>query len=379
MSSITSPLAAKFANATETTTIDGVSTAAVVTNHEQEYASVRERSAISDQSHYSKFQISGSGALDFLNHINLPDIARVPIGKASSSFLLNADGGVFAECYVVAGSNSYLLLVEGRSHADVTAYLNEHVGEFDAKVEDITTAYAMIELDGPFAWEVLKDLMGVKILGLRYLETIENQKLGETAVHIIRAGKTGEFGYTLLVSAEQAVACWDLLMKTGERYQMLAVGTKTLDVCRLENRFPNMRLDCAKVANPFEMNCRVMFDREKDDHLGRSAIEDLLESGPAKRIVGFVANDDSQDVLEIGDAIKLEDNTIGEVVNSGFSYMLGRTIGLALISNEFAYVGLQFAASGSGNPRSIETVSAPFVYNKSLAIRPQEHSFHNPS
>ena len=48
------------------------------------------------------------------------------------------------------------------------------------------------------------------------------------------------------------------------------------------------------------MNCRVMFDREKDDHLGRSAIEELTDEGPARRIVGFVANDDTNAVLELG-------------------------------------------------------------------------------
>ncbi len=68
---------------------------------------------------------------------------------------------------------------------------------------------------------------------------------------------------------------------------MLPVGFEALDLCRLENRFPNIRIDCAKVANPFEMNCRVMFDREKGDHLGREAIENLTATGPKMRIVAL--------------------------------------------------------------------------------------------
>ncbi len=42
----------------------------------------------------------------------------------------------------------------------------------------LTTDIGLIGLDGPFSWELLKDLIGVKILGLRFLEMLENQKFG---------------------------------------------------------------------------------------------------------------------------------------------------------------------------------------------------------
>ena len=135
-----------------------------------------------------------------------------------------------------------------------------------------------------------------------------------------------------------------------------------------------MRLDCLNVGNPFEMNCRVMFDKEKEDHLGRASIEALTANGPEKRIIAFVAEDESSAVSAIGEKIFLENEMVGEVVNAGFSYMLNKSIGLALISNEFAYVGLTFVTGDKS--RLVTTVSAPFVYNKSLEIRPQEHSFH---
>ena len=355
--------------------VDGVTVPAVFSDVESEYRALRERAAISDQSHFGKFHVSGSQAVDFLSFVNLPDIARLAIGKTASSFMLTEEGGVFAECYVVSTGDSFLLLTEGRDKTEVEEYLKKHLENFDASVKDVSEQYAMLQLDGPYAWEVLKDLIGVKVLGLRYLETLDNQRIGASTVQIIRSGKTGEFGYSLLVPRDQAVECWDTLMKTGERYQILPVGIEALDLCRLENRFPNLRLDCSKVANPFEMNCRVMFDREKDDHLGRSAIEELTESGPARRIIGFVATDDSHSAPELGTKVTLAGEVIGEVVNAGYSFMLGKSIGLALVSNELAFVGIDYNVGD----RTVTTSSAPFVYNKSMDIRPQEHSFHNKS
>ena len=368
-----SPIAAKFAENTRYCMVDGVSVPACFSGLEDEYRCIRERAALSDQSHYGKFEISGSQAVDFLSFVNLPDIARLAIGKTSSSFMLEEDGSVFSECYVVSSGDSFLLLTEGRDKTEVAEYLKKHSENFDVKLKDVSELFAMLQLDGPYAWEVLKDLIGVKVLGLRYLETLDNQRIGSSAVQIIRSGKTGEFGYSLLVARDQAIECWDTLMKTGERYQILPVGFEALDLCRMENRFPNLRLDCSKVANPFEMNCRVMFDREKDDHLGRSAIEELTEGGPARRIIGFVSADDSHAVPQLGDQVTLAGEVIGEVVNAGYSFMLGKSIGLALVSNDLAFVGLDFNVGD----RTVTTASAPFVYNKSMDIRPQEHSFHN--
>lgn len=366
-----SPVAARL-NATKQCDIDGVTVPAVFSTVEAEYRALRERAAISDQSHYGKFHISGSQAVEFMSFVNLPDIARLAIGKTASSFLLAEDGSVFAECYVVSSRDSILLLTEGRDKVEVAAYLQENIENFDAQVKDVSDQYAMLQLDGPYAWEVLKDLIGVKVLGLRYLETLDNQKIGNSTVQIIRSGKTGEFGYSLLVPHDQALECWDTLMKTGERYEILPVGVEALDLCRLENRFPNMRLDCAKVANPFEMNCRVMFDREKDEHLGRAAIEELLESGPARRIIGFVVADESNVVPQLGEKVTLAGEVVGEVVNAGYSYLLGKSIGLALVCNQVAYVGIGYHVGD----REVTTSSAPFVFNKSMDIRPQEHSFH---
>ncbi len=355
-------------------TIDGIPAAAVCSSLSEEYTCIRERVALSNQNHYSKYEITGAEAVEFLSFINLPDIARLPIGKTASSFLLNEQGGVFCECYVVSSGKSYMLLTEGRTHDEVSAYLSEQSLNFDVNVHDVTDEVAMLQLDGPFAWELLKDLIGVKILGLRYLETLENQRIANVAVQIIRSGKSGEFGYSLLTPASDAAALWDELVRVGERYDLLPVGFDALDLCRLENRFPNVRIDCAKVANPLEMNCRVMFDREKDEHLGRSAIEALLATGPSRRIIGFTLVDDGDQVPELGTQVSLAGNTIGEVVNAGYSFTLKKVIGLALVASDIAYVGLQYQIGDAA--RVAETTSAPFIYNKSLEIRPQEHSFH---
>ncbi len=129
-----SSLAANYVENAKPFLIDGVQAVATFSTLEDEYKSIRERVAISDQSHFSKFQITGHDAVDFLSFINLPDIARLPIGNTASSFMLTEDGGVFCECYIVFFGGFISLVDRGKTRADVNRYLESHLGSF--KCED---------------------------------------------------------------------------------------------------------------------------------------------------------------------------------------------------------------------------------------------------
>lgn len=376
MRTINSLLLEQFGEHYTTTSVHGYTTALAFTDAKTEYDRLRQGVGISDQGHYAKFRITGSGALDFLNNLNLPDVARLPIGRAMTSFLLGDNGEIVCECYVIAVGDGYMLFSEDTNVDTAYEYLKANVGEHAVNIENITSEVGLIGLDGPFSWELLKELIGVRILGLRYLEMLENQKIGNSSAHIIRAGKTGEFGYLLIVGAAQAGECWNTLITAGAKFNIQPVGTATLDLCRLENRFPNMRLEGAKVANPIELNCRVMFDHEKDDHKGRAALESVMEEGPARRLIGFrVAN--SSRVPGVGDKVVIEGHEIGEVANAMFSHGLEQPIGLALVSVDLAFVGLDYEIKVGDETLTASTVSAPFVSNRSMTIRPQEDSYFN--
>ncbi len=177
MRTITSLLAEQFGDSHTTTSIHGYITALAFADAQTEYDRVRQGVALSDQGHYSKFRITGSDALDFLNNLNLPDVARLPIGRSMTSFLLGDNGEVFCECYVISVGDGYMLLAEGRDVDSVSDYLKANTGDYSVSIENITSELGLIGLDGPFSWELLKDILGVKILGLRYLEVLENKRL----------------------------------------------------------------------------------------------------------------------------------------------------------------------------------------------------------
>ena len=167
---------------------DGCETAFSYSDFDTEYKAIREGIAISDQSHYGKFRLSGSGALELLNQTNLPDIARLAIGKAMTSLMLTEDGNVLADVYIISIGDGYLLLTEGAAPSEIAAHLKAQNVD-GAEIEDLTQQYSLIGIDGPYSWELLKEQFGVRVLGMRYLEFIESQEFAGQTVHVIRLAR----------------------------------------------------------------------------------------------------------------------------------------------------------------------------------------------
>jgi aminomethyltransferase len=354
---------------------DGCETALRFDTLEREYRRVRETIAISDASHYGKFKISGPEALTLLDRVNFIDVSRIPIQKMGLSLMLEADGRVMADTYIYNRGADYLLLTEGREPEAIAEVLNAAAAEIgDVEMTDQTRSLAMIDLSGPYSWELLKELAGMRIVGLRYMEAYEKQKIADIPVSILRAGKTGEFGYLLLVSEDQAAALWTVLVEASKAFKGAVCGTEALDLCRLENRFMNPRREGLEAANPLELNYRVMISRDKPEYTGREALTEALDAGVSRRVVGLAF--DGEGVPPVGTPIVLGEEAVGIVVNAAHSIGLGKPIGLALIESPAAYVGLDFRAEAEGATWQARSVSAPFMMNRSSAIRPNEDSFH---
>ncbi|HBE69688.1 MAG TPA: hypothetical protein DDW52_16200 [Planctomycetaceae bacterium] len=368
----TSPLA-HFSS--DLTTIDDCRIANVYSDTDAEYNAIRESVAISDNCHYGKFVVRGADAQDAVNLVVLADVARLAIGRATWTFLLRSDGSLICDAYVLCTGDDYIILTEGASPETVREHLTGAMEEHAASVEDITTTTAIIAIDGPYAWELLKQLVGVRILGLRYLEFIDDQKLGDNDVRIIRSGKTGEFGYQLLMDAKHVTSVWSHLVEGGAELDVAPAGAEVLSLCRMENRFINMHREGADARNPLEINCRVMIDEEKDEFIGYEALEEATQSPLERRVIGIVVEGDASQVPSLGAEVKVEDEVLGRVVNSGFSRQLGKPIALAALDAEVAYVGLTLAVAAGESMLDCKTVSAPFIYNKSLTVRPQEDSY----
>src|SRR5919106_3057476 len=105
----------------------------------------------------------------------------------------------------------------------------------DVGIEDITEAVAALAIQGPRSRTLLEDLTRQDWSDLKYYRRRPVVIRGSD-VDVTRTGYTGDLGYELWIEAERAEELWDALFDAGEAHGIRPVGTRALDVLRVEAR-----------------------------------------------------------------------------------------------------------------------------------------------
>jgi aminomethyltransferase len=331
-----------------------------------EYRAVREAAGLTDMSSLTRFSVPEEG-LDLLERYAAGAVSSIRFGRVLHTFA--ADDGGLLEADLYLANDDTRLLVLGESLADdrATAAVLDGLGGAGAGLTDLAASTAVIGIDGCQAFAVARSLFGADVLGLPYLSIETYPLLGEE-IRLIRAGKTSEFGYLLLVPANRAADCWLEIERAGAAHGIRPVGAEAHAALRLDGRFFNIHAEGAAVRDPLPLGLQWMIDFEGEDFRGRKALLARREAGLQRKIIGVMPEDPAAG-LEPGDPILLEGETVAEVVCAADSGTLGHRIGLALFDIAWAYSGLTYAARGRG---AIRTISMPPFMPRSLTVKLDE-------
>ena len=327
---------------------------------EDDVMAVRSSVALSAGDHFSCVRVAGEGAHDLLDRVS-PRQLFVRSGQMLHTLLLADDARPLADVYVCCDEDDYLVIAEGMTGAQVADYLARHAHGLAVQCEDLAASHAFVSVDGPFAWELIADVTSPDIIGVPYLSFFR-----ELRFVCFRAGKTGEYGYDLLVTRDALAAVRDQLLTVGRRLDVREVGRDVLDLCALEAGFFNVRREVREGLTPVELQLqwRVTAGRTYPG----SAIVEERRRAPRGRVAMFAAP--SQ--LAIDAAIELAGARVGSVLNCGWSWAREEAIGFALLDTTVSHAGLRgFSCAGV----EVRTISAPPLNNRSLYIDPQRHSW----
>ncbi|MBD3394739.1 MAG: hypothetical protein GF418_03850 [Chitinivibrionales bacterium] len=366
----TSPLREKFAARGATfRERRGVEVCAACADRSTEYGFIRDTIGITDISFVQKYRIPEENAIDFLDNLVAGNVAKVRFGRVLHTFLADTDGALVADCYVANNDEEFILMCESLvDDATLLRILNEN-GAAEAQVEDLTSSHAVISIDGYQAWAVAKDLFGSDVLGLPYL-SIEMYPFESADVRLIRAGKTSEFGYSIMAPVECADALCEKVLELAARHGGGPCGVDAHDDLRLEGRFFNIYAEGARVKDPLALGLQWMIDFDKESFVGRDAIMQRRESGVAQKIVGVRA-DGAPEAFQADASLCDDSGEVARLVSTCYSHVLSAAVGLALFPREIAYSGLSFHLGSPTGPE-VKSISMPPIMPKSLTVKLDE-------
>lgn len=335
------------------------------------HQALRKNVLLADYSHFGMVEVSGDEAFEFLDETLAGDLGAVRDEQALYTLLLDNDGDIVTDMYVLCDDERYLLLTEWDSGPGLASMLRDLKGEHDAEIQAIDQNYACFLLEGPYCWELAAELFGMDVIGLPFLEFmhVDNGIL-------FRSGKHGEYGYKILVEPDAATELWGQLVELGEKFDLQIGGLAFQELARLENPCWNPVISGEFSRCPVELQMQWALRYDKDTFIGKDAVLAKLEQGVSRRLVGVVLQEDTAEPAKAGDTVFCNDQAIGKLLSAGYSPERKAQIGQALLDIDFAYADInlyQVECAGERVPAS--TSAVPFIQNFSFAVSPSEHSY----
>ena len=252
----------------------GYTTVDVFTNVGQEYFAVRNACSVYDLTPMVKYRIAGPDAQRYLNRLVTRDLNKLKVNRVSYCVWCNDEGHIIDDGTVFRfGEQEYRLCTAERQ---LDWLLDSAIG-FDVEVAEVTDQVAALALQGPTACSVLHKL------GLAGVERLKPFEFGwyesdGRRVMVSRTGFTGDLGYELWVDPAHAVALWDALMVAGRSRGIRAIGSRALNMVRIEAGFLLPNVDFVSAENsvrlgtsrtPLELGLAWLVDFGKGHFTGR--------------------------------------------------------------------------------------------------------------
>ena len=330
----------------------------------EEHRAVRERAGLFDISHMGEVFACGPNAFDFVQHLVTNDAAKLYDGRAMYTVMCNENGGAIDDLVVYRLSEEeYLLVVNAANIEKDFAWMQDH-NDAGAELENASEEVALMALQGPRAFEIAGAVTDAPIGDLKFyhfLEAPSGTFFGSELALLSYTGYTGEEGLEIYCDADRAPGVWDALLGAGADLGIKPAGLGARDTLRLEAGYCLYGQDLDEGANPIEAGLGWVVKTEASDFIGRDALKQVEEDGPARKLVGFVMTE--RGIPRHGYALlDAQDNEIGTVTSGSQSPILEEGVGLGYVPNEerFTAPGSLLKVQGRRRTQMAEVRKPPF-------------------
>lgn len=303
-----------------------------------EARAVRSAFGMFDISHMGRVDISGAGALPLLQRLTTNDVAALRASEAQYSLLTNEQGGVIDDIIVYRRAvDQFLVVINAGNTGKDLDWIAHHMPG-NARLDNRTSATAMIAVQGPEAPQAVAELSGTPdVLNLDRFQYADGAIAGAPAT-LCRTGYTGEDGFEVIVGAADARRVWTALANAGAT----PCGLGARDTLRIEAGYPLYGHEIDEETTPVEAGLMWVVRLDKGEFVGREAIEGAKAAAPPRRrLVGLVSPE--RQVPRQGYTILSEDNAIGAVTSGTFSPTCGHCVAMGYVRGRYSRPGTPVA------------------------------------
>ena len=323
----------------------------------EEHHAVRQRVGVFDVSHMGEIEIRGPEALKLVDYVSTNNASKLKIGQAHYSALLYEHGGFVDDILVHKVADDHYFICVNASNQDKDY---EHIAahnKFDCTVENAGEKYAQIAIQGPRALETLQKLTPVELAPIKYYWFTDGVVSG-TPARIARTGYTGEDGFEIYVSPNEAPRIWDEILAAGAEFGIKPAGLGARNTLRLEAKMALYGHEMDATITPWEADLAWIVKLDKGDFVGREALIKQKERGIARRLIGFEMR--GRGIGRDGYEVQIDGAAAGWVTSGGPAPTLNKNIGLCYLPVYQCEIGRVIHVMVRNQPVEAVTVPTPF-------------------
>ena len=268
------------------------------------------------------YEITGTDALKLLQKIFPRDISKTKVGRCSYQFACYHDGGMITDGLLLRIQHDRYWFAQ--ADGDMFSWYKANSEGLDVNINEPNVFVSQIQ--GPKSMELLDHLIDEKVAKeWNYFDWAEVTMAGEKVI-VSRTGFTNELGWEIYFRPENnAEMLGDLILNEGSKMGMIITATPSFRGRRIEAGLLSAGQDFTNETNPFTVGLGRFVDLEKENFIGKKALENADKSCRSWgiRIVDGIAKK--------GRSIKLNDQIIGNITSSTWSPYQVCGVGIALL------------------------------------------------
>ena len=292
---------------------------------------VRDHVGVMDHGGFSRFEVEGPGATNFLNRIFcgvMPKVSRVKLG-----YMLTPKGRIWSEATIARlGENRYLLcgptLADQRDFDWMSQYLPKEGVTFKRGSEFDAGLMVM----GPKSRDVLQPLTEDDLSkdSMSWMSVREIALAGVSMI-AMRVSYVGELGWELHTRGVDLVQVYEAIIAEGAGKGMVEFGSYALNAMRIEKGYHGWGADFGIEYTAFDAGLDRFVSKTKDDFIGRDAFLAQAEHPKKYHFTAFVLEGHGADALP-SDPICRGGQPVGYVSSGGTGFRIGKRITLGYLT-----------------------------------------------
>lgn len=333
-----------------------------------EVKGVSERVGLAELCGFNRYEITGQGALEWLDGLTCSRLPDTP-GKVGLCYFLTDKGNISGEATVVQLDRDRIWYGSAATaeYHDMD-WLNEHLPKgSDIRIESRTNTHTLLVVAGPKARDLMASVSSRTRWGQEDFPWLSAAKvfIGHVEALVMAVSFSGEQAFELHIDNVQLPAAYDILTSAGAQFGLNHFGTHAIDSMRIEKGYGHWKADFITEFNPFEAGLSRFVDLTKT-YPGKAGLVDQAKRGNRRQRV-LLTLDSDRAPAHPGETIFRDDVAVGTITSAAWGYRTNRNLAMGYLEPNLATEGTRLEVYLKGE-RVASTVNALCVYDRDNRI-----------